>query len=231
MNSPKTPESLGRGSSRHQRLSPTGARTETHWYEVTMLKTRLIAAATVLLVLAGCANDAVTSDRPVELGSASAAAGRSASGFNDTDVMFVQMMLPHSDQAVSMSDLLLDKRGVNSEVAALARQIREAQQAEIRTMDSWFEVMGRPQMEEGPHHGGLEGMLDENEMQQLDLANARDGQRLFLEAMIKHHTGAIDLAKREIADGQHPGPVELANHILTTQQQEIDDMTGLLTKL
>ena len=43
-----------------------------------------------------------------------------------------------------MSDLLLAKRGVNPEVAALARGIRDAQQAEIDTMNGWFEAMGRP---------------------------------------------------------------------------------------
>jgi uncharacterized protein (DUF305 family) len=196
-----------------------------------MLRTRLIMAAVATVVLAGCATETAPSERPVEPGSPSASAGSSASGFNDMDVRFIQMMLPHSDQAVSMTDLLLDKRGVSSEAAALARQIRDAQQAEIDTMNGWFEAMGRPQVEEGPHHGGLEGMLDENEMQQLDLANARDGQRLFLEGMIKHHTGAIELAKREIADGQHPGAVELANNIARTQQHEIEVMTDLLTKI
>jgi uncharacterized protein (DUF305 family) len=130
-----------------------------------------------------------------------------------------------------MSDLLLDKRGVHPEVAALARQIKDAQQAEIETMNGWFEAMGRPQVEEGPHHGGLDGMLTENEMQQLDEANARDGQRLFLQGMIKHHTGAIEMAQKEITGGQHPGPVDLAKNIATTQQQEIEVMTDLLTKI
>jgi uncharacterized protein (DUF305 family) len=189
---------------------------------MTMLKTSLISAVAAIVVLTGCANDS---------GSASASASPGASAFNDTDIMFVQMMLPHHDQAVSMSDLLLDKQGLDPEVAALARQIRDAQQAEIGTMNGWFEAMGRPQVEEGPHHGGLEGMLDEHEMQQLDEANARDGQRLFLEGMIKHHIGAIEMAKKEVADGQHPGAVDLANNIATTQQQEIDLMTDLLTKI
>jgi uncharacterized protein (DUF305 family) len=68
-------------------------------------------------------------------------------------------------------------------------------------------------------------------MQRLDLANAREGQRLFIEAMIKHHIGAIEMANKEITDGQHPGAVELAKNIATTQQQEIDDMTDLLTRI
>ena len=98
-------------------------------------------------------------------------------------------------------------------------------------MNGWFETMGRPQVEEGPHHGGLDGMLTENEMQQLDQANASDGHRLFLEGMIKHHSGAIEMAQKEITSGKHPGPVDLAKHIAENQQQEIEVMTDLLTKI
>jgi uncharacterized protein (DUF305 family) len=63
-------------------------------------------------------------------------------------------------------------------------------------MDGWFEAMGRHQLEGGTHHGGLDGMLDENEMQRFDLANSRDGQRIFLEGVIRHHTGAIEWPTR-----------------------------------
>jgi uncharacterized protein (DUF305 family) len=62
------------------------------------------------VILAGCANDSGTSGIPMEHGSANASAGPSAGAFNDTR-LFVQTMLPHHDQAVSMSDLLLAKRG------------------------------------------------------------------------------------------------------------------------
>ena len=63
------------------------------------------------------------------------------------------------------------------------------------------------------------------------MANAGDGQRLFLEGMIKHHVGAIEMAQKEVTDGQHPGLVELAKHIAENQQQEIKAMTGLLSKI
>jgi uncharacterized protein (DUF305 family) len=198
---------------------------------MTMLKTSLVSAAAAIVVLAGCANDSGTSRIPTEHGSANASAGPSARAFNDTDILFVQTMLPHHDQAVSMSDLLLAKRGVNPEVAVLARQIKDTQQAEIETMNGWFEAMGRPQREGGTHHGGLDGMLDEEQMEQLDQANSGDGQRQFLEGMIKHHTGAIEMANKEISDGQHPGAVDLAKNIATTQQQEIEVMTDLLTRI
>ena len=80
--------------------------------QMTMLKTSLISAAAAIVALVGCANDSGTSGTPMEPGSASASASPSTSAFNDTDTVFVQTMLPHHDQAVSMSDLLLDKRGV-----------------------------------------------------------------------------------------------------------------------
>jgi uncharacterized protein (DUF305 family) len=204
---------------------------ERHCYEMTMPKNGLILVAAVSVALAGCTNETTPSGMPMENSSASVSAGPGASAFNATDTTFVQMMLPHHDQAVSMSELLLDKRGVHPEVAALARQIRDGQHAEIETMNGWFEAMGRPQVEEGPHHGGLDGMLSEDEMQQLDQADARDGQRLFLEGMIKHHTGAIEMAQQEISGGQHQGVLGLAKQIAESQQQEIDTMTELLTGL
>ena len=74
-------------------------------------------------------------------------------------------------------------------------------------------------------------MLTELEMQTLDLANTQDGQRLFLEGMIRHHAGAIEMAQKEATDGQHPGPVNLAKHIAKNQQQEVEAMTGLLTRI
>src|SRR3712207_954667 len=113
---------------------------------MTMLKMSLISAAAAIVVVDGCANDSGTSSTPMDNGSASASTSPGASAFNHTDISFVQTMLPRHDQAVSMSDLLLGKRGVNPEVTALARQIRDTQQAEIETMNGWFDAMGRPQV-------------------------------------------------------------------------------------
>jgi hypothetical protein len=45
------------------------------------------------------------------------------------------------------------------------------------------------------------------------------------------HTGAIEIANKEVTKGQHPRAVDLAKNIATTQQQEIDDMTDLLTRI
>jgi uncharacterized protein (DUF305 family) len=151
--------------------------------------------------------------------------------FNEADVMFVQMMIPHHEQAVDMSDMVLSKSGINPEVEALAKQIKAAQQPEIDMMNAWLETWGRVQMPEGAHHSSSDGMMTEQQMQELDEANSAEGQRLFLEGMIRHHQGAIKMAQAEITSGKNPEAITLANNIAESQQAEVDTMTELLNKI
>jgi len=83
----------------------------------------------------------------------------------------------------------------------------------------------------GGHHGGEGGIMTEEQMRQLDKANARDGQRLFLEGMIQHHQGAIEMAEKEIDEGKNPEAIDLAKQIAESQQQEIETMQALLTEI
>lgn len=200
----------------------------------TLLRTTLASAALLgVLSLAGCSNNDDMSGMP---GHASSASPTAASGtasmsaeFNDADVTFAQMMIPHHEQAVQMSDMILAKEGVNPDVIALAQQIKAAQQPEIDTMKSWLSAWGRPTMAGGHQMG--DGPMTEEEMKTLDEADGPTGQKLFLEGMIKHHRGAIAMAQTEIANGKNPDAIALARSIVDTQQKEITTIEGLLAKL
>jgi uncharacterized protein (DUF305 family) len=145
---------------------------------------------------------------------------------------FAQMMIPHHEQAIEMSDMVLAKSGVDPDVTALARQIKSAQQPEIDTMKAWLNAWGHPPMSDrGMQHDSGGGMMTDEEMQQLEQANGTDGQRLFLEGMVRHHEGAIRMAQTEIDAGKNPETINLAKNIATSQQKEIDTMRELLTKL
>ncbi|WP_094979788.1 DUF305 domain-containing protein [Rhodococcus pyridinivorans] len=183
--------------------------------------------------------------------SATASAADEAAAHNDADVMFAQMMIPHHSQAIEMSDMLLAKQDIPADVTALAEQIKAAQGPEIAQLESWLEQGGEPT--EMPETGNndmpgmdmdegmdgmegmegmqMEGMMSEEDMQALSDAQGTDAARLFLEQMIAHHEGAIDMAQTEIEDGQFPDAVEMARTIVDTQQQEIDTMRQLLTTL
>jgi uncharacterized protein (DUF305 family) len=197
----------------------------------------LIAAVAATITLTACGGDDDVTGMPnMDHGSSTSTAPSSAataSDFNPADVTFAQMMIPHHQQAVDMSDMLLAKSGVSPDVAALAEQIKAAQQPEIDTLNSWLDTWGRTHIDDGGmHHGGADdGMMTEEEMRTLDKANGNDGQRLYLDGMIKHHTGAIKMAETEIASGKNPEAITLAKNIAETQQREIATMTELLTKI
>jgi uncharacterized protein (DUF305 family) len=198
-----------------------------------IFRTALLPAAVVAAIaFAGCsAEDSMSGMRH---GSSSPAASSSATPvgeFNEADVMFAQMMVPHHEQAVDMSDMVLSKSNINPDVEALAKQIKAAQQPEIDMMNVWLETWGRIQMPEGSHHSSSDGMMTEEQMQQLDEANSADGQRLFLEGMIRHHQGAIKMAQAEIASGKNSDPIALARNISESQQAEVGTMTELLNRI
>ncbi len=151
---------------------------------------------------------------------------------NAADVMFVEMMIPHHEQAIEMADLVLETPGIDPAVIELATEIKAAQGPEIEQMKQWLDDWGMPSMPGGHGgHGGMDGMLSEEELQRLDDAEGDEATRLFLEGMIEHHEGAIDMADDVIDDGENADVRALAEVIITTQQAEIDLMRDLLAPL
>lgn len=151
---------------------------------------------------------------------------------NASDVMFAQMMIPHHEQAIEMADLVLDTPDIDPAVVDLATEIKAAQGPEIEQMEQWLDDWGMPSMPGGHGgHGGMDGMLSDDELQRLDDAEGDEATRLFLEGMIEHHEGAIDMADDVIDDGENPDVRALAEVIITTQQAEIDLMRDLLASL
>jgi uncharacterized protein (DUF305 family) len=152
-------------------------------------------------------------------------------GANQADVMFATMMVPHHEQAVEMSDIVLSSPGVSDEVRDLARRIKAAQQPEIDLMKGWLDDWGRVGMGrgmEGMAGYGMAGMLDEEEMQRLTDASGGALEGLYLNGMVEHHEAAIDMARDELDAGEFEPALTLAQDIADTQQAEIDEMEDLL---
>jgi uncharacterized protein (DUF305 family) len=226
-------------------------------------RTALIGAGALaaLVVAAGCSDsgDSTGSGSADMSGhsmssSATAAAttaAPAAEAHNDADVMFAQHMIPHHQQAIEMSDMLLPKQGIDPRVTQLANQIKAAQGPEIEQMQGWLKQWGNPPMPSMPSatmpmpsgdmnmpgHGDMQGMssgqgmMSEQDMTALQNAQGVEASKLFLTQMIQHHEGAIAMAQIEIKDGQYPPAVAMARSIVTSQQQEIDTMKGILGTL
>lgn len=153
--------------------------------------------------------------------------------FNNADETFVMGMIAHHEQAIAMSDLLLDKEGVDERVISLARDIKDAQGPEIDTMKDWLADWGivtdDSGMEGMDHSGG--GMMSAEDMAALESASGAEASRLFLEQMTQHHQGAIDMAQQELDNGENPGALELAQTIIDAQTAEIATMQDILATL
>ncbi|WP_298119029.1 DUF305 domain-containing protein [uncultured Aurantimicrobium sp.] len=152
---------------------------------------------------------------------------QSASDFSGTDIMFAQMMIPHHQQAVDMSTLA-ETHTTKPEVLALAKQIKDAQAPEIKQMTTWIKSSGAG-MEMG-HDMGMGGMLSDEQMTALDNAQGADFDKLYLEGMIAHHEGAIEMAQM-ITGSTNAEAKELGGNIVTSQTAEIEKMKQMLAAL
>ena len=199
-----------------------------------------IAAATVsAFIVVGCSDNATDSSMDGHsMGSMSSAPMSSmpasaSAQFNDADVMFAQMMYPHHAQAVEMADMT-QGRTDNPDVLSLASAIAAAQQPEMDQMTSWLTEWGQPAPStdmgsmDGMDHSSGSGMMTPQDMDALTALSGPEFDRAWLTMMIAHHTGAIEMANTEIADGSNPDAQEMARTIVDTQQQEIDTMQQLL---
>lgn len=186
----------------------------------------LICSLAVAALVAGCGGSA--SDDAGGNGTAVSAAGR---GFNDADVMFAQMMIPHHEQAVEMSDIALDPTvGASDAVRQLATRIKGAQDPEIELMTGLLTGWGKStEMDMSMDHSSMmDGMLTADELDGLSLLRGADFDRAWMEAMVKHHEGALAMAKDVLEDGSDPAVRKLSEEIVAGQQAEIDEMRGLL---
>ncbi|MFC7839935.1 DUF305 domain-containing protein [Streptomyces sp. NPDC057382] len=202
-------------------------------------RTAVVAAAgTAALVLAACGGDGDDSSGHGGHGSNSASPAASASAsqgqHNAADVAFAAGMIPHHRQAVEMADLA-PERAQSAEVKKLAADIKKAQDPEIRTLSGWLTSWGEKVPAEGAmdhsmHGGESGGMMTMQEMDQLEKTSGKAFDTAFMEMMIKHHEGAVEMAETEQADGAHGPAKKMAGQIITSQSAEIEQMNKLLGK-
>jgi uncharacterized protein (DUF305 family) len=149
---------------------------------------------------------------------------KSSSQYSADEIMFAQMMIPHHEQAVTMSDLALTNT-TNPEVRALATAIRDAQEPEIVQMQSW---LGDDTGHDGHNHDmEMGGMLTAEELETLASLKGEAFDQFFLASMIAHHEGALDMVDM-ISDSTNSEVKTLAANIVKSQSAEIEAMKALL---
>lgn len=203
-------------------------------------KTKLGAACALSLFaalsLAACSSD-TTSLTPNEMmnqsspGTSGMMMDNDADEASSGDIAFSQMMIPHHEQAVEMSQLA-PERASSAFIKDLANTIQNAQQPEIELMAGWLDSWGVPRMTmmdamntHGAH--GMSGIMSEEDMSNLAAAKGTNFDQLYAELMIAHHEGAIAMAKA-VENSSNPDVAALAKRIISAQQAEIAQMQEFL---
>jgi uncharacterized protein (DUF305 family) len=143
------------------------------------------------------------------------------------EIMFAQMMIPHHEQAVSMSETAL-KKSRNQGIIKLSRQIKSLQNSEKSQLTYWLKATGSSMTID--HDMAMSGMLTVKELDSLKRLTGTDFDRTFLQLMIKHHQGAIEMLDL-ISGAKNMEAKALAKAIKSAQSKEITSMKLLLNKL
>jgi uncharacterized protein (DUF305 family) len=186
--------------------------------------------------------------------SAAEAVDLSRTTFTPGDVAFMQHMLVHHAQAVEMVTLLRE-RGADPTVRLMGERIARSQEAEMALMRDWLTQRGQPvempRMDHSAHlnHAGMEhgdmamaasdtplmpGMLSPRQMQALAASSGPAFDRLFLQGMIQHHQGALDMVEGLLAQqgaAEDPMLSDFTTSVVGDQSMEILRMQSLLSDL
>ena len=153
------------------------------------------------------------------------------------DIQFLRGMIPHHSQAKEMSALAQDRTN-NTIVLAVAARITLSQDDEISMMQGWLVDQGLDAPSEDVHHQPgferMKGMLSDEQMEELAASSGPEFDRLYLEYMIDHHQGALDMVEMLLdqrGSVQDPLLYEFTSDLTSDQTSEIERMDLLLASL
>jgi uncharacterized protein (DUF305 family) len=163
-------------------------------------------------------------------------------GETSAEAGFARDMQVHHQQGVELA-LIVRNASDDPAVRLLADDIAATQAQQSGQLAGWLNVWGLPQygaepamswMARGGAHQShapgepMPGLATPEQLAALKAASGRDADRLFLELMIAHHRGAVEMADALVERSQHPVALAFANAVITSQRSEIELMQSML---
>jgi uncharacterized protein (DUF305 family) len=179
------------------------------------------------LALTGCGTDVAKSAE-----TASVTAPVPADGsYNDTDVMYLQMMVAHHEQGLEMVRLA-EKNARRAEIRTLAQAVGVTQADEVTLMTSWLTSWSKPTtVDHAPSahadHGGLPATGPE-EMTALKKAKGSKFETTFLNLFVAHHHNAVEMAAMEQKGGRNAEAKAFAERVKASRTDQIKRMLQML---
>lgn len=127
---------------------------------------------------------------------------------------FLSGMIAHHEGALEMARYALEK-AKDREVRAWAEAILKEQEREIALMRSWLPSLG------GLDQAAYAAMGKEMAAMLQELKRAKDPDRAFVELMLLHHKGAVEMALAVLPTAKDRRVLDLARDILLAQAKEM----------
>lgn len=195
------------------------------------------AVVVATLAMAGCGTAAptppaapTTTARPTGVGTPA----RGAVGA--PDVAFATQMIPQDTQVVTMADLAL-KQATNAKIKALAPQSKKAALPRIARMSGWFTSVGGAAPNSKDFHvmaappgvkTGVRGTITAKELANLAKAKGPAFDRMWVRLMFMNRTGAVEMAKEELAEGGSPDVKAVAQEVIDRETPRIAELASIL---
>jgi uncharacterized protein (DUF305 family) len=198
-----------------------------------------IAATGCSATMRSPAQGGVAPTNPGAAPRAIAAAG--AARASAADVEFMSGMIPHHAQAVLIAGWA-PSHGARLDVRTLCERIVVGQRDEIALMQYWLRTHGEDVPDATATHHKMKmngmamdmlmpGMLNDEQLAALDKSRGSDFDRLFLQAMIAHHVGAITMVETLLASPSAANDdmvYRFSSDVFADQTTEIERMTKML---
>ena len=141
------------------------------------------------------------------------------------ELQFLDSMIHHHEGAVSMAKIVL-RKSEREELKTFARKIIEDQNREIAQMSSWREAWfaGKPSAMNMELPGMKKSMMTPEHEKMMESASGTAFDIHFVDMMIPHHEGAVEMSREMLAKGEHKELKTLAEQIIKAQDDEIKQM-------
>jgi uncharacterized protein (DUF305 family) len=158
--------------------------------------------------------------------------------YGEVDVGFLQDMREHHEQAVAMSFLFLALDDTAPGLRTVARSIAFGQGIEIGRMIQLLRDFGEDEANLGETSmnwmgmsadvGSMPGMASPAQLDQLANSSGSDADRLFVELMVAHHLGGVEMAAFAAERAENPEVRAMAASIVDSQQGEVNELERLV---
>lgn len=158
---------------------------------------------------------------------------------DDVDTGFLQDMRLHHEQAVFMGFVYRDLPDTDPEIRAIAASIVQGQSLEVGRMVQLLRSFGEEEardLEEtamtwmgmAADATSMPGMASEAELDALIASSGEEADQLFVELMIEHHEGGIEMAEYAAERGSNDEVRLMAESMASAQRGEIAELLGVL---